>query len=145
MTTGPYDPRYLAGIELFNEGEFYDCHDVWEDLWTDYRGPDRAFYQGLIQTAVALYHLTSGNLRGARRMFFSSRGYLAPYPNVHEGIQLERLLQDMHTCFSPVLENTVLQNVDQQIGTPTPIHYGLIPRIHWQSGIDDTVPDEVGG
>jgi hypothetical protein len=138
MKTGPYDPRYLAGIELFNQGEYYDSHDVWEDLWADYRGPDRAFYQGLIQTAVALYHLTSRNLRGARRMFFSSRGYLAPYPSVHQGIELARLLQDMQMCFSPVLDNVTEQ------GTPA-IHHGSVPRIHWQSALGQRGHSENAG
>ncbi|WP_315854002.1 DUF309 domain-containing protein [Gemmata massiliana] len=26
------DPRFLAGVELFNRREFFDAHEVWEDL-----------------------------------------------------------------------------------------------------------------
>ena len=42
----PYDPRYLAGIEYFNTCDFYEAHEVWEELWQDYSGPSRKFYQG---------------------------------------------------------------------------------------------------
>ena len=45
------DPRYLAGIDLFNRGEFFDAHDAWEELWTDCPSADRRFYQSLIQAA----------------------------------------------------------------------------------------------
>jgi uncharacterized protein len=64
----PYDPLYLAGIEKFNECDYYESHEVWEELWTEYRGPSRKFYQGLIQAAVALYHFGNGNIRGARKL-----------------------------------------------------------------------------
>ncbi len=36
-----YDPRYLEGIEHFNVCDFYESHEVWEDLWKDYSGPAR--------------------------------------------------------------------------------------------------------
>ena len=51
-----YDPLYLAGVVKFNECDYYECHEVWEELWTEYRGPSRKFYQGLIQAAVAFYN-----------------------------------------------------------------------------------------
>ena len=59
-----YDPLYLAGVLKFNECDYYECHEVWEELWTEYRGPARKFYQGLIQAAVALYHFGNGNFYG---------------------------------------------------------------------------------
>ena len=39
----------------------------------------RLFYKGLIQAAVALHHFGNGNIRGARKVYRSSRGYLEPY------------------------------------------------------------------
>ena len=46
-----YDPLYLRGIEMFNACEDYESHEIWEELWTEYRGPSRRFYQALIQAA----------------------------------------------------------------------------------------------
>ena len=30
-----YDPLYLAGVVKFNECDYYECHEVWEELWTE--------------------------------------------------------------------------------------------------------------
>src|SRR5262245_10910029 len=54
------------GINFFNSGRYFEAHEVWEDLWRETSGDLRLFYQGLIQTAVGLYHLSRGNLIGAR-------------------------------------------------------------------------------
>ena len=44
MTHSPgYPQQYLAGIKHFNACEFYEAHDLWEELWADYRGPSREF------------------------------------------------------------------------------------------------------
>jgi predicted metal-dependent hydrolase len=71
-----YDPRYLAGIRLFNAGDYFAAHEVWEGLWRDSPGPERSFYKGLIQAAVALYHHDRGNLRGANRLARSGESYM---------------------------------------------------------------------
>jgi uncharacterized protein len=99
-----YDPRYLAGIEHFNRGEYFEAHEVWEDLWHDSPGGDRRFYQGLIQAAVAVYHAGNGNARGARRLFQSGRRYMSAYDTPHLGLDvvafwaaLERALADFLT------------------------------------------------
>jgi predicted metal-dependent hydrolase len=53
-TSPSYDPRYLAGVVLFNRGDFFEAHEAWEDVWVDCAGEERVFYQGLIQAAVGL-------------------------------------------------------------------------------------------
>ena len=50
-----YDSLYLQGIAYFNACEFFEAHEVWEDLWKSYSGDLRLFYKGLIQAAVALH------------------------------------------------------------------------------------------
>jgi predicted metal-dependent hydrolase len=83
-----YDPRYLEGIAHFNRGDFFEAHEAWEELWHDTAGPDRRFYQGLIQAAVAVYHAGNGNDRGARRLFHSGRRYMSGYPSRHRGLDV---------------------------------------------------------
>ena len=98
----PYDPLYLAGIEHFNACEYYESHEVWEELWTEYRGPARKFYQGLIQAAVALYHFGNGNIRGARKLHASVHGYLEPYLPRYLGLDLEAFLAGFDRCLAEV-------------------------------------------
>jgi predicted metal-dependent hydrolase len=99
-----YDPRYLAGIVLFNQGDFFEAHEVWEDLWMDTAGPDKQFYQGLIQAAVGLCHFCNGNVRGAIKLYHSSRDYLNRYPSPHFGLDLNQFHVRMHDCFARLLE-----------------------------------------
>jgi predicted metal-dependent hydrolase len=98
-----YDPRYLAGVVLFNRGEYFDAHEVWEDLWRDCPSADRRFYQSLIQAAVALYHWGNGNRAGAARLFHSGRGYAAPYRPAHRGLDLDRFWQEVQIALAGAL------------------------------------------
>lgn len=98
-----YDPLYLKGIEYFNDCEYFEAHEVWEELWTEYRGDLRKFYQGLIQAAVALHHFGNGNIRGAKKVYLSSSGYLETFGPVCQGIHLDEFLAQMRICFGEVL------------------------------------------
>ncbi len=60
-----YPEKYLEGIRLFNEEDFFECHEVLEELWSETLGAEKKFYQGLIQAAVALFHFGNENLGGA--------------------------------------------------------------------------------
>jgi hypothetical protein len=104
--TPGYDDRYLAGILFFNARDFFEAHEVWEDLWHVTAGPERKFYQGLIQTAVALFHLGNRNIRGAVRLYHSSREYLTPSRPHFLGLQVDSLFTQMETCFAPFLAFT---------------------------------------
>jgi len=53
------------GVEEFNSGQFFECHDTLEEVWRGVRGPARGFFQGLIQISVGFYHLRKANLLGA--------------------------------------------------------------------------------
>src|SRR5260370_4760163 len=63
-----YPIEYIAGIDLYNAGEFHAAHDAWEERWMGEVGPDeKLFLQAMIQSAVAFHHLQIGR-RGAARM-----------------------------------------------------------------------------
>ncbi|MDT5263192.1 MAG: uncharacterized protein QOC61_2196 [Acidobacteriota bacterium] len=65
-----YPGEYLAGIDLYNAGEFHAAHDAWEDRWRDDCGPrEKLFLQALIQSAVIFHHIEIGRRGAARRMY----------------------------------------------------------------------------
>ena len=65
-----YPVEYIAGIELYNAGEFHAAHDAWEDRWRDDAGPDeKLFLQAMIQSAVVFHHLEIGRPGAAREMY----------------------------------------------------------------------------
>ncbi len=103
MDAAEYSPLYLKGIEYFNECEFFEAHEVWEDLWSEDQSSSRTFFQGLIQAAVALHHFGNGNTRGARKLYHSSSRYLAEFRPRHMGLDVERFLGEMTACFADVI------------------------------------------
>jgi predicted metal-dependent hydrolase len=98
-----YDPRYLAGILFFNERDFFEAHEVWEDLWSESHGNERRFYQGLIQAAVGLFHFSGGNLGGAVKLYRSSRDYMEPCGSPFLGLDTAAFWAQMEQCFRPLL------------------------------------------
>ena len=125
MPAPEYDPRYLEGIEHFNKCDFYEAHEVWEELWADYQGPSRKFYQGLIQVAVCLHHFGNGNTRGAVKLYHSSRAYLEEYRPQHLGVDLDKLFSQLETCCREILESK--EQFPKHEIVPD-----LIPEIHLQ-------------
>ena len=103
MDAAAYEPRYLAGIQFFNRHDFFEAHEVWEDLWNNCDDRDRRFYQALIQAAVALYHFGNGNLAGAAKLYRSARDYMARCPSPFLGLDTEAFWRRMEECFRPVL------------------------------------------
>jgi len=98
-----YDPRYLAGIVLFNRGDFFEAHEVWESLWMETFTPEKKFYQALIQAAVGLCHFCNGNVRGAVKLYRSSRDYMQRYGTPFMGLDQTRFWQHMERCYAPLL------------------------------------------
>ncbi|MGY8768226.1 MAG: DUF309 domain-containing protein [Pirellulales bacterium] len=107
MTTASdaYPALYLKGIELFNDCEFLDASQTWVELWTDYHGPSRRYYQGLIQTAVCLHHFVNENTSGAIKVYHTSLEFLAPYRPEHQGIDLDQYLSELGVCLQEILKS----------------------------------------
>lgn len=117
-----YDPRYLAGVLFFNRHNFFEAHEVWEDQWQECTGPERRFIQALIQAAVALYHFGNGNVRGASKLFQSSRDYMTPYGPSYLGLDTALFWRQMEGCFAEVLKPAGPEH-------RPPLDEGLIPVI----------------
>lgn len=113
-----YDPRYLAGVVLFNAGAFFEAHEVWEDLWAEAHGLERRFYQGLLQAAVGLCHLCNGNLAGAVKLYHSSRDYLRPCGDRHLGLDLSAFGRQMEDALRPLLETPPRRIAPDEIPFP---------------------------
>ncbi|GAB6166672.1 hypothetical protein JCM19992_26720 [Thermostilla marina] len=75
----PHNKLFEQGVALFNRGDYFEAHEVWEELWHDRTLPERRFIQGLIQLAVGMYWLRRGNLIGARRLLQRADENVAPF------------------------------------------------------------------
>lgn len=94
MTTETAIPaEFWQGVDEFNTGEFYACHDTWEAIWMEAIDPDRTFYQGLIQIAVSLYHLSRYNWQGCVTLMGEGIRRLGPYQPDYFEIEVTPLVE----------------------------------------------------
>jgi hypothetical protein len=82
------------GIQLFNQRQFFHCHEVLEEQWMPQRGPRRMFLQSLIHIAVGLYHWQCGNRTGAAGQIRKGLHKIAPFLPLWEGVDTGRLYRD---------------------------------------------------
>ncbi len=108
------DPRLQQAIRLFNAGDWYACHDGFEELWHECQGSMRPVLQGLLQIAVAQLHNERGNRHGATVLTGEGLGRLQRCDDHALGLDLERLRQ------AASLWLRALQSNGETIGLPQP-------------------------
>lgn len=91
-----YPHQYYEFFIHFNEGDYYTCHDLLEEMWMEEKG--NLFFKGLLQMSVALYHYGYGNVKGARAMMEAAHVYLQGYRPKHWGLDLEKVIAYIEQC-----------------------------------------------
>ncbi len=86
------------GISLFNAGEYFECHEVLEDIWREETDPVRALYQGILQIGVAFHHLHRDNWRGAVKLLDGGTDKVARFLPRCMGVDTERLNREACAC-----------------------------------------------
>ena len=89
------DPRLQLAITLFNAGDWYACHDGFEQLWHETQGSMRPLLQGILQIAVAQLHLERNNRHGAMVLTGEGLGRLRSCEDQALGLDLEALRQQV--------------------------------------------------
>ncbi|HEY2107544.1 MAG TPA: DUF309 domain-containing protein [Candidatus Binataceae bacterium] len=103
MTDRSIEEIFQQGIDLFNDGRFFEFHEAWEQAWLRSSGDEKLFYQGMIQAAVAILHAQRGNLDGARTLWSKARDKLRPLPADYKEIALGELRGCLEVFFDRVL------------------------------------------
>lgn len=62
------ETRFLAGIDEFNQGHYYEAHEEWEAVWLELVGTEKTLCQGLVQIAAGYHKLSLGGVSGARKL-----------------------------------------------------------------------------
>ncbi len=88
-----FEQQLKQGVDEFNRGLFFECHDTLEELWMETAGEDRLFLQGLIQVSVGFYHFVNRNYKGATSQFTKGLAKLEHYRPSYRGIELEKFMQ----------------------------------------------------
>jgi predicted metal-dependent hydrolase len=100
-----YPVEYIAGIDLYNAGEFHAAHDAWEERWMGEVGPrEKLFLQAMIQSAVAFHHLDIGRPGAARQMYLRAKEKFARLgQNVFMSLDLEDYQAQLDSALSWLL------------------------------------------
>lgn len=93
-----YPLEYYEFFIKFNEGEYYTCHDLLEEIWLSDK--ENFFLKGMLQMTVALYHYEYGNVKGARMMMEAARDYIQPYRPFYWGVNLEEVNGFIEKCLA---------------------------------------------
>jgi len=115
------DPHYLGYFTCFNAGDYYEAHDVLEHLWLRVRGPEHAFYKGLIQHAGAFVHLRKQYLRpdhpkdGRRlhpavRLFLLSQHNLRPFAPHYRCLDVQALCDLSNRLVTAIVDSQFTRN-----------------------------------
>jgi predicted metal-dependent hydrolase len=95
----------MAGVELFNRGDFFEAHEAMEEAM-DEAGDDGdwEFFLGLLRAAVANHKLGQGELSSTVIHLQAALRFLAPYPDRHQGIKLRELRHTLSVQLARVTE-----------------------------------------
>lgn len=85
-------------VLLFNHHLFFEVHEVLEPQWMKEQGEVKSFLQGLIQVAVAFYHLERGNLAGTRSLLYEGLIKIAPHSPACLGVELQDFIAGLEQC-----------------------------------------------
>tara|TARA_B100001758_G_scaffold113171_1_gene96914 strand:- start:6472 stop:6840 length:369 start_codon:yes stop_codon:yes gene_type:complete len=113
------DDLYNEGKKEFQNGNYFDAHEIWEDLWSDYYLKDRKFIQGLIQLSVSFVHLKNGNMIGAKNLLKKSKEKFLDYEKEHRSINIEMLRAEMD----------IVQKEYQSLNKPENFNWSLVPKL----------------
>ena len=115
MDRGRKREVFWRGIDCFNRRQFFECHEVLEEIWLEEPPEEKPFYQGIIQVAAAFHHVRNRNLRGARSLMEAGAAKLHCYPAYHYGIDVAAFL----TALAPWLETLRRRQAPDQLALPT--------------------------
>lgn len=136
-------PEFWQGVQEFNQGQYYTCHDTLEALWMEAADPPKSLYQGILQISVACYHLGTQNWQGAVVLLGEGISRLQAYEPEFLGLDIEQFVDasaNLLECLQQhgpeqveVVSRLILSIAEQsgsaQDGTIKGDDLALLPRI----------------
>ena len=113
----------FKGIEEFNRGEFYECHEYLEEAWMQEPRRVRFLYQGILQVGVGFYHLQNGNWRGATGLLRNGAVRLREFEPVTLGVDVAKLVRESERCLRE-LEALGRERIDE-------FDRSGVPKVEW--------------
>jgi hypothetical protein len=124
----PSPPLLIQGVQEFNGGQYFVCHETLEALWMQEPAPVRELYQGILQVGVGLYKWQRNQYRGAVKLLRTGVEHLQPFVPACQGVDVVRLIADANRVREALvaLGPEAMQQLDRR----------LIPKVRWASAPD---------
>ena len=84
------------GINLINQRDYFQAHEVLELAWRNEEKNQRQLYQVLVQVSVLLYHLARENTKGALKLIKKALLNLTPFVGAATTLDVPRLVSDLN-------------------------------------------------
>ena len=94
MKSSEKEEKFERGLRHFNSREFFEAHEVWEEMWLVEAEPEKTFLQGIIQIAAAFHHYRRGNPDGAETLLAAGIVKLSRFPAEHRGLAIHDLREE---------------------------------------------------
>jgi CheY-like chemotaxis protein len=120
----PLTALAIRGLELFNQGEFFEAHEVLEDAWNEDSSPGRELYRAILQVAVAYLQIERENYNGAVKMFLRVRQWIDPLPDNCRGVDVAALRAD-----ASLVHQALIELGPERISE---FNHGLFGRVQYQ-------------
>ena len=111
------DPRFIKGIEEFNNGLYFECHETLEEIWLEEHGEERKFYQAIIQISAGYYKLEQGVPAGALKLWRMGIKKLQLYSPVYLGVNVDALVDGVSANLAALEKDQ--QKTASALGVPT--------------------------
>jgi uncharacterized protein len=118
MNSREREEKFQRGVSHFNAREFFEAHEVWEEIWLVESEPERTFLQGIIQIAAAFHHYCRANPDGAESLLAAGIVKLSRFPAHHRGLAIEDL-------------RTAAKRWARSIGEGHKLEQAEIPQLRW--------------
>lgn len=94
-----------AGMDLYNAGQYWECHEALEEVWLEARPEDRLFLQGLIQAAAAFHkYLVQENAVGAIKLLTRALNKLTRYSDDYMGLDMGSFKYGLNNCWREIID-----------------------------------------
>ena len=113
------DILFQEGLNHYRSKDYFEAHESWEDLWSDYYLEDRKFVQGLIQLAVSFVHLGNGNMNGAKSLLNKCAEKFKLFSGIHRDIDVKQLLDQINN----------VKNAYEDLGDTKDFDWSFVPKL----------------
>ena len=99
----PLSVHAIQGLELFNQGEYFEAHELLEVAWKADPTPGRELYRAILQIGIAYLQIERRNYNSAIKMFLRVRQWISPIPEICRGVDVADLRMNAQLVYDALV------------------------------------------